>query len=99
MAETKGARSNGEWILDGFEAINDRLPERFPGAAARRASGLPPRTPRARSRVEDPKETPLRLTGAEIDVLEARRVELGSPNRSEFVTAIAELYIIHMRSS
>lgn len=97
ITETKGGRSNGEWFLDAFEAVNDQLPDRFPAAAARRATGLPPRSPRPRSSVENPKETPLRLTGEEIDVVEARRVELGSPNRSEYATVIAELYINQLR--
>lgn len=97
ITETKGGRSNGEWFLDAFEAVNEQLPDRFPDAAARRAAGLPPRTPRPRSGVEDPKETPLRLTGEEIAVVEARRVELGSPNRSEYATVIAELYIDQLR--
>lgn len=84
-----GDRTLGEWLLDAYEAVNEQLPDRFTVRPS--SAGLPPRTARPRRNVGGAQEVQLRLTGAEIDVLEARMTELGNPSRSAFVTAVAEL--------
>lgn len=84
-------RTLGEWLLDAYEAVHDRLPARFPQRTP--TAGLPPRTRRPRRGTGGLVEVQLRLTRAEVAVLEQRMDDLGGPSRSAFVTAVAELYL------
>jgi hypothetical protein len=86
-----GDRTLGEWLLDAYEAVHDRLPARFPQRTP--TAGLPPRTRRPRRGTGGLVEVQLRLTRAEVAVLEQRMDDLGGPSRSAFVTAVAELHL------
>lgn len=88
----QGRRSYGEVVLDAFEDTYDQLAGHFSPPPESR-SGLPPRTRRPRRDMENLQEVHLRWTKEEYDVVEARRVALGAPARSEFVTTILELYL------
>lgn len=87
-------RTLGEWLLDAYEAVNDELPQRFQQSTS--TAGLPPRTARPRRNLGGTREVQWRLTHAEVAVLEARIAELGNPSRSAFITAIAELQLVHL---
>ena len=92
VAEQLAGRTLGEFVLDGYDEVYERLEQRFrpPGPSR---SGLPPRTRRPRRATGPLRERHPRWTAAEYAVLEARRLELGAPSRSAFVTAILELYV------
>lgn len=88
-AVTEADCTYAEWVLDVFDRHHERLPDLFEGAAARRAaSGLPPRHRTARRRVESPTQVQLRLTPAELAVLDRCRAGLGGVSRSDFVSRL-----------
>lgn len=89
----------GEWLLDAYEAVFDRLDEVYGGpqdSGATRRSGLPQRR-RRRREVEVGVQVQFSLTGAELAVLEEHMSRLGVGSRSEFLTTIAELGLGHRR--
>lgn len=92
VATQLDGRTLGEFVLDGYEQVYGDLPQRFRPPSTS-ASGLPPRTRRPRRSAGTLRERHPRWTEVEFAVLEAQRLELGAPSRSEFVTAVLELYL------
>jgi hypothetical protein len=86
-------RSWSEWFLDAFRAHHHELDDRFDKGVPGDDSGLPARPRGARKAVDRPTPKQLRLTAEEIAVLESKREKVGSPNRSEFLTVLAELHL------
>lgn len=84
------------WVLDAYRHVHARLTERFVPAEAD-DSGLPTRPMGARRDVDHPREKQLRLTDAEIRVLESKMESLGGPTRSAFITAVVELRLEQLR--
>lgn len=92
VAAQLDGRTLGEFVLDGYEQVHGDLPQRFRPPSTS-TSGLPPRTRRPRRSAGTLRERHPRWTEVEFAVLEAQRLELGAPSRSEFVTAVLELYL------
>lgn len=86
------AQTYTEWFLDQFDALYDELAEEFTPPSPRR-SPLPvrARAPRRRVGLGPLTMLQLRLTGDELAAIDERRMQLGGPSRSEFVTRIIEL--------
>lgn len=81
------------WVLNAYRRVHEQLGDVFEPADTdtRDGSGLPVRPRGARRNVKDLTPLQLRLTDDELAVLERRRVELGGPSRSAFITAIIDL--------
>jgi hypothetical protein len=84
--------SLGEWLLDAYDRLFDRLDDVYaPQEEARRPSGLPARRRPRRRTVASGTQLQFALTGQELAVLDEHRDRVGVDSRSEWFTTIAEM--------